>query len=108
MWTHSRVFWITESYCQSTVGTARDRLGMAPHHSWAGVGQGGASKSTSDGDEGEGDLRYCRALEKDDLWWWWTGLRGRSFLLYRLAFISELRWGAGIEEALCLPRDTGR
>lgn len=74
MWTHSRVFWITESYCQSTVGTARDRLGMAPLHSWAGVGQGGASKSTSDGDEGEGDLPYCRALEKDDLWWWWVGL----------------------------------
>lgn len=36
------------------------------------------------------------------------GLRGRSFLIYRLAFISELRCGAGIEEALCLPRDTGR
>lgn len=77
MWTHSRVFWITERYCQSTVGIARDRLGMAPHRSWAGVGQGGASKSASDGDEGEGDLRYCRALEKDDLWWWWVGL---SFL----------------------------
>lgn len=77
MWTHSRVFWITERYCQSTVGIARDRLGMAPHCSWAGVGQGGASESASDGDEGEGDLPYRRALEKDDLWWWWVSL---SFL----------------------------
>lgn len=53
MWTHSGVLWITESYCQSTVGTARDRLGMAPHHSWGG---GGASESASDGEEGERDL----------------------------------------------------